>query len=414
METAKNVNQIIIATAADANATTIADLAAGEIAIAHPNGVIVTANAYANADLATGDKYIIAAKGATSGVLQISDVITKGSEVIMEYNAYSASTPKIEYIGYDGVTATKAIEAINSNVYSIRLMLRDNTTSSFQRDLIKEGFYKSDATATAAEVALGLTKSLVKNFSREAEPIILFERVNSGTSVATSAGTLTFTKGSKYVSWVEDGTNNDAGKYDTDASSVAVGDYIRVGHATTATYPVYGVVAVTGSANTTIVLELDMEYQGASEVVAAAKAGVIPAASLGNFGIKLTGQKKSFVKGVFNSDSYVSWDTILQDFGTTTLTQSQAQSNGIGTYEWVAEKEFEFQMKENFYRIAQPTPSYKQDASSSSTYGVFVIQYKDEMDTVLGGQADSLKTLYVACVTAGCENVEEVLGINVP
>lgn len=414
METAKNVNQIIIATVADANATTIADLAAGEIAIAHPNGVIVTANAYANADLATGDKYIIAAKGVTSGVLQISDVITKGSEVIMEYNAYSASTPKIEYIGYDGATATKAIEAINSNVYSIRLMLRDNTTSSFQRDLIKEGFYKSDATATAAEVALGLTKSLVKNFSREAEPIILFERVNSGTSVATSAGALTFTKGSKYVSWVEDGANNDAGKYDTDASSVAVGDYIRVGHATTATYPVYGVVAVTGAATTTIVLELDMEYQGASAVVAAANAGVIPAASLGNFGIKLTGQKKSFVKGVFNSDSYVSWDTILQDFGTTTLTQSQAQSNGIGTYEWVAEKEFEFQMKENFYRIAQPTPSYKQDASSSSTYGVFVIQYKDEMDTVLGGQADSLKTLYVACVTAGCENIEEVLGINVP
>lgn len=412
METAKNVNQIIIATAADANATTIADLAAGEIAIAHPNGVLVTANAYAN--LATGDKYIIAAKGVTSGVLQISDVITKGSEVIMEYNAYSASTPKIEYIGYDGTTATKAIEAINSNVYSIRLMLRDNTTSSFQRDLIKEGFYKSDATATAAEVALGLTKSLVKNFSREAEPIILFERVNSGTSVATSAGTLTFTKGSKYVSWVEDTNNNDAGKYDTDTSSVAAGDYIRVGHATTATYPVYGVVAVTGAAATTVILELDMEYQGASAVVAAANAGVIPAASLGNFGIKLTGQKKSFVKGVFNSDSYVSWDTILQDFGATTLTQSQAQSNGIGTYEWVAEKEFEFQMKENFYRIAQPTPSYKQDASSSSTYGVFVIQYKDEMDTVLGGQADSLKTLYVACVTAGCENVEEVLGINVP
>lgn len=67
-----------------------------------------------------------------------------------------------------------------------------------------------------------------------------------------------------------------------------------------------------------------------------------------------------------------------------------------------------------FAAFEEPTPSYKQDASSSSTYGVFVIQYKDEMDTVLGGQADSLKTLYVACVTAGCENVEEVLGINVP
>lgn len=412
METAKNVNQIIIATAADVNATTIADLAAGEIAIAHPNGVIVTANAYANADLPAGGKYIIAAKGVTSGVLQISDVITKGSEVAMYYNAYAASAAQIDYIGYNGTSG--AIEALNSNVYSIRLMLRDNTTASFKRDLIKEGFYKSDTSATAAEVALGLTKSLVKNFSREAEEIIRFERVNSGTSVATSAGTLTFTKGSKYVAWVEDTAADDAGKYDTDGSSVAVGDYVRVGHATTKTYPVYGIVAVTGAATTTIILELDMEYQGASGVVAAANAGVIPAASVGDFGIKLTGQKKTFVKGVFNTDSYISWDTILQDFGTTTLTKSQSQSAGIGTPEWVIEKEFEFQMKENFYRAAEPVPSYKQDGSTASTYGVFVIQYKDEMDTVLGGQADSLKTLYVACVTAGCEDVEEVLGINVP
>ena len=406
MESAKNVNQIIICTAADANGTTIADLAAGELAIAYPNGVLVASNAYTT--MAAGDKYIIVAKGITSGILQQSDVITKGEEVLRSYTAYAASQGQVDYIGYIG-SGTTGIEVINSNVYSIRLMLHDDKTSTFQRDLIKEGFYKSDASATEAEIALGLTKSLVKNFSREAEPLILFERVNEGTSVVTSAGTLTFTKGSKYVAWVEDSTNDDAGKYSSDASSVAVGDYVRVGHATTKTYPVYGVVAVTGDAASTIVLELDMEYQGASEVVAAANAGIIPAASVGVFGIKLTGQKRTFEAGIWNGNSYITWDTILQDFGSTVLTHSQAASVGTGTYEWVAERELQFQMNNNFYRAAIPTPSYKKDAASASTYGIYTIVYKDKMDTALGGQSDSLKTLYVACVAAGVAGVTTAL-----
>ena len=408
METAKNINQLIICTAEDTYAAgTIADLTAGECNVASPNGVLI--DGYSN--VAAGAKYVIAALGVSSGILQVSDPIIKGSEVAAYYTAYAASQGQIDYIGYNGTSGS--IEVFNSNVYTIRMFLRDNTTASFKRDEIKEGFYKSDATATEAEVAAGLVKSLIANFSREAEPVVLFERVNSGTSIATSAGVITFTKGSKYVSWPEDGNNNDAGKYDTDGSSVAVGDYIRVGHATTKTYPVYKVAAITGAATTTIVLELDVPYQGTSEAIAAASVGVLPTANLGTFGIKMTGQKRAFVKGVFNADSYLTWDTILQDFGSTVVTKSQAASKGVGTYEWVAEKEFEFQMNNNPYRLAQPLPSYKADASSSSTYGIFVIQYKDEMDTALGGQADSIKTLYIACVAAGVAGLATVTGISV-
>jgi hypothetical protein len=411
METIKNVAQILVATAADSYAAgTIADLAAGELAIAYPNGVLVASNDYTS--LAAGDKYIVAVKGLAAGsnLLLTSDVITKGQETSMTYAAYAASQGQIDYIGYNGTSGS--ITVTNSNIYTIRMYVSDNTTMGFMQQLVKEGFYKSDASSTQAEIALGLAKSLVANFSREPEEIVRVERVNSGTSIATSAGAVTVTKGSKYVSIPENSTDDDAGKYDTDGSSIAVGDIIRFGHATTKTYPCYKVVAITGAATSTIVLELDMKYQGASEAIAAASVGVIVSTDEGDWGLKLSGQKKTFVKGVFNSDSYVSWKTVLQDFGATLVTESQAISKGTGTYEWVAEREFEWQMNNYPYRTATPDPSYHQDAASASTYGIFKIDFPHAMDTALGGQANSPKTLYVACVAAGVANVGTALGIS--
>jgi hypothetical protein len=409
MESIKNVSQILICTQADSySAGTIADLANGELAVALPNGVLVNANAYSN--LSAGDKYIIAVRGITSGILFTSDVLVKGQEVSQSNVAYSASQGQIDYIGFNGTDG--AFEVINSNVYTVRLYVNDNTSASFRRALIKEGFFKSDAGATQEEIAAGLVTSLIKNFSRESEPLILFERVNAGVSTATSGGTIAVTQGSKYVSIA--GTGADAGKYNADASDIVAGDYLRIGHATTNTFPVYRVdQVVSGGGATTMIVKLDVEYQGTSNAaIAAASVGVIPKATAlaAAFGLKLTGQKRTFQKGVFNSDSYVTWVATLQDAGTTGITLSQTQSKGTGTPEWVIEREYEWQMNNYMYRIAQPTPSYHQDGATASTYSVWTIQYKDAMDTPLGGKADSYKTLYVACVTAGKTNVGTALG----
>jgi len=148
-----------------------------------------------------------------------------------------------------------------------------------------------------------------------------------------------------------------------------------------------------------------MEYQGTSGAVVAGSVGVIPEASLSTFGLKLTGVAKTYSRGVFNSDKYLSWKTILQDFGATVLTNSQAQSNGLGTIEWVTEKEFQFMMNNYPYRGSVPPNPYASDVTAGDTYSIFTIQYKDEMDTALGGQADSLKTLYVAAETAVAADV---------
>ncbi len=400
MQKEQNISEILIAknvaATADMENTSInnhvASMNIGELVIVSPGGVVVDATGTLPTSFKIGVKL-------SDGTMQWSDTIQAKNIRSISSTKYIATTLQTDYIGFNGTSGS--IDAINNNLYYIRLYILPSDTLGFAKQEVRWGVYKSDSSATQEEIAKGLTNSLVKNLSRMPERIasgidvISVGRVNSGTSTATSGGTVTVTRGSQYVAIA--GTGADAGKYNADAATIAAGDYIRFGHATTKTYPVYKVEeVVSGGGNTTMVVKLDLPYQGKSEVIAAASVGVIPAASVGDFGIKLTGAQPEFVVGKFHY-AVPRWQTTITDFGTTLLTNSSLPADGSGDYRQVSQWEQQFQGNEGKYYRLDVFQSYRNETAVNGQYALVIIKHIDNMLGNLGQEEKSLKTTYVAC-----------------
>ena len=367
----------------------------GETIILNPAGVAVDAG---TASTLT-EKFVVAQKLA-DGNLKMSEPINAKMVKKVTVHKYLAGTNQTDYIGYNGTTGS--IEVTDNNVYKVNITYRGTDAFDASRMTIKHGVYKSDASATQAEIAAGLTNSLITNFSREGIKLkynldlIKFERVNSGTSVATSGGTISFLNGSKYVTIL--GTGADAGKYNNDGSTIVAGDYLRVGHATTTTYPVYKVAeVVSGGGATTMVVKLDIPYQGTTNTaVAAASVGVIPAASVSNFGIKMTGTELPYSAINFNYGRSA-WITGLQDFGATTVT-STAMTLGSGNGKAVNELESWIAFNRgNWYPYATGATLPTLYSLTTGEYALINISYKDEYVTEMGHGSDTYAELWIAC-----------------
>ncbi len=299
-----------------------------------------------------------------------------------------ALADQITHIGYDGASATAAIDPINSNDYIVRVIKYDNQSVFANKEMLKFGAYTSDATATQQEVCEGLTTSLVANFAREAEKAIKFEIVNSATTVAWTGTTTTLTtvNGSKVVAI--DGTLTNAG---------LVGGYVRFAAAGAGGVAgVYKVTAYTASTSIT----LDRAFEGTGSVAAVAATSYMPnaTAAAGNWGIQCVSLPLKFQTGVFKY-GVSRFEITLDGTGSTSLTFSQEANPGTGTYEQVAE--YEWFSSEGIHgkieRIGVPPITFKQDALSSSTgYGTLYIQVDDISGTgTIQGQKPSPVQLYL-------------------
>jgi len=391
---AKSVNTTLTATQT-ITSSIISSMNTGETIVTSPGGVIVDAAGTLPKEFKIGVKN-------TDGKIQWSDLINAGSIKSIYTKKYSVATQQVDYIGYNGTSGS--LDVINSNIYTIRLYLVPLDLAGFAQQRIKRGVYQSDSTATQTEIAAGLAQDLITNLSKEPETIkygtnnIKIERVNAGSDTATSGGTISVTKGSKYVTIL--GTGADAGKYNADGATIVAGDVLRFGTTGTLTSPCYVVSSVvSGGGATTMVVLLDIPYQGTSDsAVAAASVCVVPAASIGNWGIKITGSSYKFDAPKFG---YLlpRWKTTLQDCGVTTVTESATATEGTGTYEQVAYMEQQFQGNEGmWYRAQVPYPTYRTEAASGSTYAVIQISFEDKMGSTLGTVVNSYKQLYIACV----------------
>ena len=371
----------------------------GEPAVVNMAGVVVDA---ATAGTLTQKFRIAVAKA--DGDLKFSDVIDAKLVKKVTVHNYVAGANQVDYIGYNGTSG--AIDVIDNNTYKINITLRGTDALDASRMTIKHGVYSSDDSATEAEIAAGLTKSLITNFSREAiklkygTDLIKFEMVNAGTSTATSGGALTVINGSKYVTIL--GTGSDAGKYNSDAATIVAGDYIRFGHATTKTYPVYKVdEVVSGGGATTMVVKLNIPYQGTTNTaLAAASVGVIPAAGLSTFGIKMTGCEYPYLAYKL-SYGRSTWTMGLQDFGSTTITNSTKMSLGTGYGKMVNELESWIALnRDNWYLNSVAVTYPTLESSTTGTYALIHIQYTDDDMTDMGNTNKFHKELWIACEKA--------------
>lgn len=345
-------------------ATTIGALANGEIGIFTPAGVKLTETA-----AGTTDRFILAVGRGTGVAPLITPVIDKTKVTAKNLKNVVSAAEQLDYIGYNG--STGAIEVNNNSVYRAAINLKDVLAEGNHGGVyIKDMVYKSSAAATQAEIANGLIKSAIANFSREASNVIKFERVTSSTVTAATTGTLAVVNGSKYVTAASDIDNGGA----------VVGDYLSIlGVA-------YKIVAINvGSAQ---VAELDIPYQGATAAaVADASVGFITAANaaLGNWGIKMTGIEQPFTVGKIHYKK-VRWNVTLStdSFGATTLTNTTSASEGVGQYEQIASLEWFINGNNGeFFRMGEPNIFGYTSMASDITYRTITIEFQD-------GRTDSM------------------------
>lgn len=365
-------------------------MAAGETIVVNMAGVAVDAG---TASTLT-QQFRIATKLA-DGDVKFSDTIDAKMVKKVTCQRYVAGANQVDYIGYNG--STGAIDVIDDNVYKINMYIVGTDALDFSRMTVKHGVYKSDSSATQAEIAAGLTQSLISNFSREGmklkygTDIIKFDRVNSATGAEAlgASDTLVGIKGSKYVTIVETGG--------TLPYLFVAGDYLRLG--TTVTSPVYKITATTVTTADGGVLTLDIPLQESVSYSGTGAAMYITAANAaaGNFGIKMTGAEypySAFKLGYGRS----SWRMGLDDFGSTTITNSVAMSLGSGNGKAVNELESWIALNRgNWYTNSVAVTYPVLESNTSSNYALIHIQYTDDYVTELGHGSDAHKELWIAC-----------------
>lgn len=376
---AKNVNRTGGIT--DGVRVTTALMADGEIVAVNPAGKAIDKDA-----LSQRFRFVVE---TPAGELKFSDMIDAKQVNKVTCYRYAAPVDQVDYIGYNGTSGS--IDVIDNNVYKVNIYLRGTTALDFSRMQVKHGVYKSDSAATQSEIAAGLTNSLITNFSREGSKlaenidVIRFERINSG-AVANALGTATVSvvNGSKAITFSEDMT-----------ALVTAGTILRIGGLGAGTTPCYIVASTDGGATTSRVYFLDIPWQGTTNTAVAAN--LVESVTEGNWGIKMTGSILPFQ--VWNKPyDRSTWTFGLQDFGSTTITNSTAMSLGSGYGKAVQELEAWISMNAgrqylNATGVVYPTI----DAVASGTYALIHFQYSDLYTTELGHQVNQHKELWLAC-----------------
>lgn len=374
----RNVSNIIVngATVALSAGGTVDTLNAGEVGVFSPDGVRVltaTAPALTSFFLARGGTAVV---GAANGY-QITDLINVADMTPATSAQFPvAAVEQQDSIGYNGTSGS--IEVINNNLYMASLYIQEYLTSSTDGRTIKHFQYKSDATATQAEIAIGLTGSGIQNFSKEAEQYIIFSAYcNSAVTAANDfVNDITVTRGSKVVSVAT------AVTWGPLPLTLAVGDFVRMGSngaGTALTDDVYRVTAVdTVNLNFTV----DRPVQIASQVLApgTSDAEVITAAlgAAADWGVDLQGQALEFQIGkLFYKKAR--WETVLKDFGTTNSAREANALDGRGVGQDMAQMEWFLDGNEGeTYRMGEPAIyPFTGTINAALLYTTYSISFQD-------------------------------------
>ncbi len=414
LKSQKNITDLIIGSGVTSGtgANKVSDLTAGQWGLAYQNGILADP-----AGALTSDPVRFVYRSADGSL--IATPFFKKATAKYKAHDYSAPVEQVSYIGYVG-SGTESITVANNTDYLVRVLLKGITAQYGDKLMYKFGAYRSSASATQREIALGIASNLTTNFKREklqnGDQLVKFEVLSSGTSIATSGGTISVVNGDATINMLSTGA--DGGYYDADGAMIAIGDYIRLGHATATTTPVYKVINVTGGGASTAVVTLDRPFEGTTNAtLAAANAGVMSAANAAAalyWGIACTGIDRSkFKTGVFNYEK-VRFELQLQEFGSTIVTNSTTPSEGIGYYKEIQELEWFF--KGNRFhsglRLGTPPPTFTSDVSTTTNYALFVIEYYDASYDGINATPKSPGSVIIAVPTANYAATLEDIGTD--
>jgi|TARA_R110000787_G_scaffold40193_4_gene100166 hypothetical protein len=411
----RDIQELFIGADASKSTGGIETLNDGEVGIFTPAGTRLT-----EALAATTERFILVKgrDGSTAEPVLLSSSIVKSTIVSANANRalWTATAEQVDVIGYDGTSG--AIEVINSNLYHVRVNLKQSCTSNIGGVSVKHGIHESAAAAAQWEIAKGLALSLVNDFSKETDRQLSPTRLcdEAGVALGTGVGTITVTNGSKYFlagTDIDDATTN---------AAIVVNGFVRFGTATTD--PVYQVVAIN---TTTNVGTLDTAYEGASEVIAEVAVENIPNAAgiAAEWGVRLTGLALPYSVGKINF-AVTGWVTTLENMGASSLLSAGAVP-GTGNTNQVKDMEFFVQGNEGDYmRMGEPSlyPSRKEvltgvnyhsiDFSTEEIYtGSIIAGPTRKAFTVVLPAADATDTSAVYALTATTDDITDVLEVLV-
>ena len=306
---------------------TLDQLVAGDIAFVTLQNTIMdlsTNTALHKPSLAK--KFRIAVKETSEDKYRLTDVIEYDNFISNTVVSGSAPQERVTYLGYNG-TDGNLDDPSTIGDYVIHVELKSKLKATGDYPLFKVGAYRSLSSDTPKELATGLVISLNKMFERESkfEQFVRIERVANGT-FGTTVSNVQVNKGSKYV-------------YKT-SHSIAVGSIVRFGYSSTSTTdPVY---IVTESNTNDFVL--DTPYQGENSTTIECFVNTV-APTL--WGIKFVGVPRKFDERKKFPYQKADWNIQLSgDFVSTPNRVKQNYLEGKGTYEELAQMEYDLRLNE--------------------------------------------------------------------
>ena len=376
------------------------DISDGEIAVVNSQNMVLSATSVLTDDLVK--QYGIKLIQRSGTELINTDLIKQDNILTYKGKTDAAGAEQITYIGYNGTSGS--IEAANSKLYVVRLSLEEQDVTGFGQTMIINSPYHSDADATQVEVANGVALALQRSLVRQSVRPIKPELLSSAAWYATAGfryAAVTIA-GQPYVTCGTDTTYNTGTN-----TAVAVGDFIRLAATgATATAAVTdGIYKITELTSSTVLkvdrpIEIGATYNayiGGACVLSAAKVAAA------NLGIKLTGIARTMSLGKYRY-SKVSFKVGLDSstsFGDTTVTYDTAMSLGSGTYNQIAELEWDLLGNQGDPNRADFLWSaHKADATVGKTYDTLALAYYGDHSTSgIGGTPRRMKQLLVAFET---------------
>jgi len=345
-------------TAAPASMNALAD---GEIRLYTPGGVLIDSG-----NVAANMTFTVVMGGPNGKPKFVSEPIN-GAIVNYVAKGGAAGAEQLDYIGYNGVSGS--IDELDNTLYMASAYVEDYLTSSSDGRYIKHFQYKSRTTvgggALQPNIAIGLAKSGIENWSREAKNV-------NGDSFMGFKALCNVALGSDFVfdatfeitGTKKSNTLNVAAAtptYNT-GTALAVGDFLRIGTAAGATgaavtlvSDVYKVVAL--PTTTTITLDRPLQTDSGSYLIADGSITVVTAAlgAAADWGVGVNANVKDHVTGkeFYKKNRFT---LILgEDFGSTAITHDTLASRGIGVIEDVRDHEwFSAGNQGEIYRMGEP------------------------------------------------------------
>lgn len=362
-QTVKNVNYALVGKDVVGATITagISDLADGQLGVFNSGG---TAGA-----IVAGQKFVIALGGPNNKAKFVSELIDPAEVDLATRTTTVAATQASQAYGFNGTNGSIDTSFLAGNLYFADIYIQEMLRSSTDGRTVKHFQYQTIADGdTQADIASGLLKSAINNFSREAEDYMGFEMLcdDAGAAMGAVADTVVGVKGTKTVVVTET----------TAVATVAPGDYFRIG--TAVTDPVYKVTAstVTGTSGT---LTLDVPLQESFSLLGTTTEFITAAlADAGNCGITMTGKTLDWTLGKGHY-SVLRFESIMRDAGTTTFTQLSDAFDGRGVYKQAADAEWFTRGFEGEYNREGFSDLYQSvfNAADGNTYDVTSIRFKD-------------------------------------